>query len=72
LAVPYERLPALVRDAKTSLGIAHPTSWHITFGHDAAGQALAIHVTVSDDQGVASLVADAQGHVTKRSPRSGS
>jgi hypothetical protein len=74
-AVPYERLPALVGDAGTTLGIAAPTSWRITFGHDTAGTdgaALVIHVSVSDDQGAASLTADAQGHVTKRSPRSAS
>ncbi|MDX6355659.1 MAG: hypothetical protein QOF98_2562 [Streptomyces sp.] len=74
-AVPYERLPALVGDAGTTLGIADPTSWRITFGHDTAGPdatALVIHVSVSDDQGAASLTADAQGRVTKRSPRSAS
>jgi hypothetical protein len=69
-SVRYGQLPALVGDAKTPLGVADPISWVITFGHDAAGKALVIHVSVSDDQGgSASLTADAQGHVTKRSPR---
>lgn len=72
-AVPYGQLPALVSDAKSTLGVADPTSWAITFGHDAAGKALVIHVSVRDGQGnSASLTADAQGHVTKRSPRAGS
>jgi hypothetical protein len=74
-AVPYERLPALVGDARTTLGIDDPPTWRITFGHDTAGAdgtALVIHVSVSDDRGSASLTADAQGRVTKRSPRSAS
>ncbi|MYW03897.1 hypothetical protein [Streptomyces sp. SID3343] len=67
-AIPYERLPALVAEARSALGIKNPTSWHIGFEPDARTKVLSIRVTVSDDRGAASLEADAQGHVTKRNP----
>ncbi|WP_436785899.1 hypothetical protein [Yinghuangia sp. YIM S10712] len=68
-ALPYERLPQLVIEAKATLGIAAPTSWHISFDHDPITGALEIGVSVRDDYGHASLTADAQGNVTERSPR---
>ncbi|MEU0933994.1 MULTISPECIES: hypothetical protein [unclassified Embleya] len=68
-AIPYERLPALVREARTKLGIPDPTSWRITFEPDAKTATLTIRVTVTDPQGKATLEADAQGKVTKRTPR---
>ncbi|MFI6582410.1 hypothetical protein [Embleya sp. NPDC050493] len=68
-ALPYERLPALVREAQTKLGITDPTSWRITVDPDAATGTLTIRVTVTDAAGKASLEADAQGKVTKRNPR---
>ncbi|MET7298398.1 hypothetical protein [Embleya sp. NPDC005575] len=68
-ALPYERLPALVREAKTKLGITDPTSWRIGFEPDAKTGVPTIRVTVADAGGKASLEADAQGRITKRNPR---
>ncbi|MYS80694.1 hypothetical protein GTZ85_10835 [Streptomyces sp. SID5474] len=68
-ALPYERLPALVREARTKLGVTDPTSWRIGFEPDAKTGVLTIRVTVTDAGGKASLEADAQGRITKRNPR---
>ncbi|WP_406284925.1 hypothetical protein [Embleya sp. NBC_00896] len=68
-ALPYERLPALVREAQTTLGIGTPKSWRIGFAHDAKTGALLIRVSVTGDRGDASLEANPQGDVTRRNPR---
>ncbi|UGQ15171.1 hypothetical protein LO772_17320 [Yinghuangia sp. ASG 101] len=68
-AIPYERLPELVAEAKASLGLTAPTGWHIAFDHDPRSGELVIRVSVLDDYGSASLTADAHGTVTHRSPR---
>lgn len=68
-ALPYERLPELVAEAKTTLGLTAPTGWHIGFDRDSTTGALEIRVSVQDDYGSASLTADARGTVTDRSPR---
>ncbi|MGC0423457.1 hypothetical protein [Embleya sp. AB8] len=67
-ALPYPKLPGLVREAQSKLGIANPTSWRIDV--EAKAGVVAIRVTVADGQGAkASLEADAQGRVTRRNPR---
>ncbi|MGW1988749.1 hypothetical protein [Embleya sp. NPDC001921] len=69
-AIPYERLPALVREAQSELGITKPTSWRITFDLDPKTGALTIEVTVTDREGAkASLEADIEARVTARHPR---
>lgn len=68
-ALPYERLPELVAEARATLGLTAPTGWHIGFEHDSRSQELVIRVSVQDDYGSASLTADAHGTVTDRSPR---
>lgn len=69
-AVPYERLPGLVRVAQTKLGITDPISWRITFDPAPKTGVLTIHVSVTDAEGAkASLEADAQARITARHPR---
>ncbi|MFJ6212205.1 hypothetical protein ACIQGZ_02540 [Streptomyces sp. NPDC092296] len=68
-SLPYDRLPGLLHEARTKLGIDHPESWSITFSHAARTKALVIRVTVTDSHGTASLEADAHGHITRRHPR---
>ncbi|MEE1800391.1 hypothetical protein PUR57_17240 [Streptomyces sp. JV176] len=65
-SLPYERLPALVREARTTSGIGDDGSWRIDIGHDAKTGPLVIRVTVTDPRGSATLRADAQGRVTER------
>lgn len=67
-ALPYERLPALVHQARTGLGIHNPTSWHIAFGHNGTTRTVVIYVTVTDGYGSASLEADAAGWVVSLNP----
>ncbi|MFE2944074.1 hypothetical protein ACFXKG_34285 [Streptomyces sp. NPDC059255] len=64
-SLPYERLPALVREARASSGIGTDGSWRIDIGHDAGTEALVIRVTVKGAQGTATLRADARGRVTE-------
>ncbi|MFI6704226.1 hypothetical protein ACIBJC_35730 [Streptomyces sp. NPDC050509] len=65
-SLPYERLPALVREARTTSGIGDDGSWRIDIGHEAKTGPLVIRVTVTDPRGSATLRADAQGRVTER------
>ncbi|WP_328914515.1 MULTISPECIES: hypothetical protein [unclassified Streptomyces] len=68
-AIPYERLPALIHQARTTLGVKAPTSWRLTVGKDAKSGKTVIRVSVKDDHGSVSLEADAGAHVTARHPR---
>ncbi|AXI76468.1 hypothetical protein [Peterkaempfera bronchialis] len=68
-SLPYERLPVLVAEARTTLGIRNPVSWRIGCTQDATTKALVIRVTVSDQHGAASLEADAREEVTVRHSR---
>ncbi|MFI6285774.1 hypothetical protein ACIBCM_13630 [Streptomyces sp. NPDC051018] len=65
-ALPYERLPALVEEATTTLGVRSPRSWHIT-AENLTGS-LTIRVGVSGPGGAASLEADGKGTVVRRAP----
>ncbi|MGX9890388.1 hypothetical protein [Streptomyces sp. NPDC002276] len=61
-SLPYERFPGLVAEARASLGIRSPQSWQIT------ADRLAIRVGVTGADGTASLEADGQGEVVRRTP----
>lgn len=65
-SLPYERFPALVKDARTTLGVHAPQSWQIT----ATGLTgpVTLKVTVTGSTGSASLDADATGKVVHRYP----
>ncbi|MFJ7998712.1 hypothetical protein ACIQ7D_16435 [Streptomyces sp. NPDC096310] len=64
-SLPYERLPALVRTARTTSGAGDDSSWRIDIARDAKTRALVIRVTVTDSRGSATLRADARGRVTE-------
>ncbi|MCZ4095198.1 MULTISPECIES: hypothetical protein [Streptomyces] len=67
--LPYERLPGLVHEARTTLGISDAGTWHIDVDHDPKTKALLIRVTVTDAHRSAFLLADALGRVTQRGGR---
>ncbi|MDH6706508.1 hypothetical protein P3T27_003235 [Kitasatospora sp. MAA19] len=66
LSLPYERLPALVKEARTTLGVHAPQTWQITA--DGLTGSLTIKVGVTGAEGTASLEADGQGQVVRRTP----
>lgn len=65
-SLPYERFPALVEQATTTLGIHSPQTWQLTA--DRLTGSLAIRVGVTGTEGAASLEADGQGKVVRRTP----
>ncbi|WP_328845410.1 hypothetical protein [Streptomyces sp. NBC_00258] len=65
-SLPYERFPALVEEARTTLGIRSPQTWQITA--DRLTGSLTIRVGVTGPEGAASLEADGQGKVVRRTP----
>ncbi|MFD0342150.1 hypothetical protein ACFVH0_26330 [Streptomyces sp. NPDC127117] len=65
-SLPYDRFPALVKEATTSLGIHSPQTWQIT--SDRLTGAVTIRVSVTGTDGTASLEADGQGTVVRRTP----
>ncbi|MCX5386984.1 hypothetical protein [Streptomyces sp. NBC_00083] len=65
-ALPYGRFPALVEEARTTLGVSSPSTWQIIV--DRLTGSLAIRVAVTGPEGTASLEADAQGRVVRRTP----
>ncbi|MGW4200154.1 hypothetical protein [Streptomyces sp. NPDC004726] len=65
-SLPYERFPALVEEATTTLGVRSPQSWQIT-AEDLTGS-LTIRVGVTGPDGAASLEADGKGKVVRRTP----
>ncbi|GAA3907182.1 hypothetical protein GCM10023084_69280 [Streptomyces lacrimifluminis] len=69
-SLPYERIPALVNEARTTLGVRSPESWQLTA--DRLTGSLNIRVSVTGAGGdTASLVADGKGEVIRRSPAQG-
>ncbi|MEU9874603.1 hypothetical protein [Streptomyces phaeochromogenes] len=66
LSLPYERFPALVEEARTTLGIRSPQTWQITA--ERLTGSLTIRVGVMGAEGTASLEADGQGKVVRRTP----
>ncbi|MFJ6657623.1 hypothetical protein ACIQNG_14805 [Streptomyces sp. NPDC091377] len=65
-ALPFDRIPALVEEAGTSLGTGSPESWQLTA--DGLTEALKIRVSVTGPKGAASLEADERGEVVRRDP----
>ncbi|BBC34893.1 hypothetical protein SGFS_061870 [Streptomyces graminofaciens] len=65
-SLPYDRLPALVEEATTTLGVDSPRTWQITF--DNLTGPLTARVGVTGPEGTASLEADAKGKVLRRTP----
>ncbi|MER6813664.1 hypothetical protein ABT299_30720 [Spirillospora sp. NPDC000708] len=63
-ALPYDRFPALVKEATTALGVGSPRTWQITADRLTGGVALRVSVTGSE--GTAYLDADGQGKVVRR------
>ncbi|MFJ8625139.1 hypothetical protein ACIRD3_20160 [Kitasatospora sp. NPDC093550] len=66
-SLPFEAVPALVREAGATLGVDAPRSWQLTA--DRLTGALVIRITVTGPGGAAaSLEADERGTVVRRSP----
>ncbi|WP_030060964.1 MULTISPECIES: hypothetical protein [Streptomyces] len=65
-ALPYERFPALVEEARTTLGIHSAPAWLLSVSR--IGGDLTISVAVSGPEGTAMLEADGQGTVVRRTP----
>lgn len=65
-SLPYERFPALVEEARSTLGIRSPPTWQITA--ERLTGSLTIRVGVTGAEGTASLEADGQGNVVRRTP----
>ncbi|MFB8106230.1 hypothetical protein ACFC3O_25940 [Streptomyces sp. NPDC056007] len=66
-SLPYELLPGLVREARTTLGVRDPESWRIDVTPGTGGGVgPRVRVTVSGTEGTARLDADATGRVTDR------
>lgn len=65
-SLPYERIPGLVGTARTTLGVDSPRTWHLT-AYRITGP-LTLRVTVTGSEGTASMEADGQGKVVRRSP----
>jgi hypothetical protein len=66
---PFERVPALVHQAESTLGVHDLDYWRVDADRSGPANAVRVVVTVSGKQGSASLQADANGHITKRDPR---
>ncbi|MFH8477095.1 hypothetical protein [Streptomyces sp. NPDC018000] len=64
--LPYDRFPALVEEATTTLGVHSPRTWQITA--DCLTGSLIIRVLVTGPEGTASLEANRQGKVVRRAP----
>ncbi|WP_405855497.1 hypothetical protein OG407_05420 [Streptomyces sp. NBC_01515] len=65
-SVPYERFPALVEEARSTLRIRSPQTWQITI--DRLTRSLSIRVGVTGTDGTASLEANGKGEVVRRTP----
>lgn len=65
-ALPYSRVPALVREARTTLGVRAPQTWQLTAERLTGALTLRIGVTGAD--GAAVLEADGDGTVVRRIP----
>ncbi|MGW7309349.1 hypothetical protein ACWGI1_27760 [Streptomyces sp. NPDC054835] len=63
-ALPYARIPALVREARTTLGVRSPRTWQVTA--ERLTGALTLRVGVTGADGVASLEANGDGEVVRR------
>ncbi|MFI1485296.1 hypothetical protein [Streptomyces sp. NPDC020747] len=65
-SLPYDRFPALVEEARADLGVGSPQTWQVTV--ERLTGSLTIRVGVTGPEGRASLDADVQGKVVRRTP----
>ncbi|MFI8461905.1 hypothetical protein [Kitasatospora sp. NPDC085464] len=65
-SLPFDRVPALVEEARTTLGVDSPQTWQLSA--ERLTGALTIRISVAGAGGSASLEADGQGVVVRRSP----
>ncbi|MBB5914066.1 hypothetical protein BJY24_002933 [Nocardia transvalensis] len=65
-SLPCERIPDLVEEATTGLGVGSPQTWQITVERLTGG--LTIRVAVTGADGAALLEADEHGAVVRRVP----
>ncbi|MFF9511464.1 hypothetical protein ACF1BU_34595 [Streptomyces sp. NPDC014724] len=65
-SLPYDRFPALVEEAKSSLGVGSPQTWQLTV--ERLTGSLTIRVGATGTEGTASLEADGDGKVVRRAP----
>ncbi|WP_069174213.1 hypothetical protein [Streptomyces griseus] len=65
-SLPYERFPSLVGEAKRSLGVGAPQTWQLTV--ERLTGSLTVRVGVTGAGGTASLEADGDGTVVRRTP----
>ncbi|GAA1389740.1 hypothetical protein GCM10009639_17770 [Kitasatospora putterlickiae] len=63
-SLPFDRVAALVEEARTTLGIDSPRSWQLTA--DGVTGSPALRVTVTGERGTGILEADGQGRVLRR------
>ncbi|MGQ7747092.1 hypothetical protein ACUN29_00975 [Streptomyces sp. WC2508] len=63
-SLPYDRVPALVKEATTTLGVGSPRTWQLTA--DRLTGKVALRVSVTGSEGTAYLEADGQGKVVRR------
>ncbi|MFF2952035.1 hypothetical protein ACFVVU_11925 [Kitasatospora sp. NPDC057965] len=63
-SLPFDRVAALVEEARSTLGVDSPRSWQLTA--DGVTGSLALRVVVTGDGGTGSLEADGQGTVLRR------
>ncbi|MFF8506025.1 hypothetical protein ACF07L_36085 [Streptomyces anulatus] len=67
--LPYELFPALVHEARTTLGVRDPKSWRIDVTPGAGtGVGPRVRVTVTGKEGTAHLDADATARILDRRP----
>ncbi|NEB41462.1 hypothetical protein G3I54_31910 [Streptomyces sp. SID14515] len=69
--LPYELFPALVREARTTLGVRDPKSWRIDVARGTGtgtGAGPRVRVTVTGAEGTAHLDADATARIVDRRP----
>ncbi|MDX3241659.1 hypothetical protein [Streptomyces sp. ME18-1-4] len=64
-SLPYDRVPALVEEARATLGVDAPQSWQLTA--DGVTGSLTLRIVVTGDGGTGTLEADGQGKVLRRS-----
>ncbi|MFF2847338.1 hypothetical protein ACFVT5_13475 [Streptomyces sp. NPDC058001] len=64
-SLPYDRVPGLVEEARTTLGVESPRSWQLTA--DGVTGSLTLRVVVTGGGGTGTLEADGQGKVQRRS-----
>lgn len=64
-SLPYDRVPELVEEAGTTLGIGSPRSWQLTA--DGVSGSLRLTIVVTGGGGAGTVQTDGQGNVLRRS-----